>query len=427
VLQIREYQPKDRDKVRGLVSELRKYYPGIDEWLDKEIERIEEKKSRCLVVELDNEIGGVAISAITKFPKKNDVVKLKTFYLRKNFREFGIGPYLLERVIDEWKKEKARKIYVTFAEEELEELKPFFDKYGFLLDGISPLVYRDGVSEYIMSKVFIYEEISEENFVDFVCDYLLRLRGYKITQRDTSNIIAERFNCLKSPVKTYVRILTDQNIENNVSADIETEKEKLGCSFSLLVSFYSINLKKGKFDVIDGYDIENFFYPLRLKKNKYAGVIAPVKQVYADQLLYDGSQALLIPHKKSLRRDKVFYKYPRTYSEVRRGSTLIFYVSDPVKAIVGEGKIEEVIIDTPEKLYDKYEQKGVLSLDEIKTYADTKNKVLAFVLGKVTKYPKNIALDEIKRKINPNFDPQGASFLSQKDLDIIRQVGRYEL
>jgi predicted GNAT family acetyltransferase len=129
MLQIREYQPEDEERVKRLVLDLKKYYPGIEDWMNKEVQRIESKKSKCLVVVLENEIGGVAISAMTKFPKKNDVVKLKKFYLSENFREYGLGPYLLERVIDEWVKEKAKKIYVTFAEEEIEELKSFFDAF----------------------------------------------------------------------------------------------------------------------------------------------------------------------------------------------------------------------------------------------------------------------------------------------------------
>jgi len=427
MLRIREYQSKDREKVKSLVLDLKKYYPSIENWMDKEIQRIENKESKCLVVELENEIGGVAISAMIKFPKKNDVVKLKTFYLHEDFREYGIGPYLLERVIDEWIKEKANKIYVTFAEEELEELKPFFDKYGFLLDGISPLLYRNNVSEYIMSKVLVYDTITEEKFVDFVCEYLLRLRGYKIKQRDGTDVIVERVNGLKSPIKTFVRILTEVDPFEELIEEIESKSKEYGCSNSLLVSYYSVDIETEKIDVIDGYDIENFFYPLRLRRKKYAGIIAPVKPVYADQLLYDGTQALLLPHKKSLRRDKVFYKYPSAYREVRRGSTFVFYVSDPIKAIVGEGKIERVVIDTPESLYDKYERKGVLSLKEIKSYADANNKILAFVIGKVTKYSRSIPLDIIRSEIKSSFDPQGSCFISQEELDIIQKLGAYEL
>ena len=423
MLQIREYQPEDEERVKRLVLDLKKYYPGIEDWMNKEVQRIESKKSKCLVVELENEIGGVAISAMTKFPKKNDVVKLKTFYLSEDFREYGIGPYLLERVIDEWVKEKAKKIYVTFAEEEVDELKSFFDKYGFLFDGISPLVYRDNVSEYIMSKVLIYNKITEEKFVDFVYDYLLRLRGYNIKQRDGADVIVERVNGLKCSVNTFVRIFTEPDPPKERIEGIETKRKECGCSNSLLVSYYPVDIGTGKIDVIDGYDIENFFYPLRMMRKKYAGIIAPVKHVYAEQLLYDGTQALLSPHKKSLRRDKVFYKYPSAYREVRRGSTFVFYVSDPVKGIIGEGKIERVVIDTPENLYDKYEQKGVLSLKEVKTYADTKNnKVLAFVIGKVTRYPEKIPIDIIRSKIKPSFDPQGSCFISQKELDTIRKL-----
>ena len=65
----------------------------------------------------------------------------------------------------------------------------------------------------------------------------------------------------------------------------------------------------------------------------------------------------------------------------------------------------------------------MLTLKEVKTYADTNNKVLAFVIGKVTRYPKKVPIDIIRSKIKPSFDPQGSCFISQKELDTIRKLG----
>ncbi len=44
MLQIREYQPEDKERVKRLVLDLKKYYPGIEDWMNKEVQRIESKK-----------------------------------------------------------------------------------------------------------------------------------------------------------------------------------------------------------------------------------------------------------------------------------------------------------------------------------------------------------------------------------------------
>jgi len=104
---------------------------------------------------------------------------------------------------------------------------------------------------------------------------------------------------------------------------------------------------------------------------------------------------------------------------------MVFYETDPTKAIIGEGRIEQIIIDSPENLYERYERKGVLTLEGIKGHADKSNKVLALVLGKVDRYPKKIPLDAIHSKINPDFNPQGGSFIDQDTLEKIRDLGNY--
>ena len=206
---MRDYSIEDRKSVTELVKNLKRFYPDVENWIENEIDRIEKSESKCTVACIDHEIVAVAISALTKPPKKNNVVKLKTFFIRKDARKAGIGPFLMNRVIDFWVTKKAVKIFLTIPEEEFQELKPFFESYGFLFDGVSPLLYRDGVSEYVMSKVFVYKELTEDDFPSFVRDYILRLRGFKIVEDiREEEVIVERVNVLKTPMRIYVRICT---------------------------------------------------------------------------------------------------------------------------------------------------------------------------------------------------------------------------
>lgn len=417
---IRDYKPEDKDQVMKIIFELEKYYPNIREWLPTQIEKINRGELICKVAELEGKIGGATISG----RKNKHRAKLKTFYLTKDFRGSAIGPRLLETIVDYWVKERIRKIYVTFAEEEVDELLPFFQEYGFLFDGIAPFAYRPNVSEYIMSKMQVYGEITDREFFDFVWHYLFRLRGYRKIDGGKDFLVLQKIISLKEAYKIYVKIITDIAPPKNLLDEISRGANNLGCTSKMLVTYYPLPFphKNENIKVIDGYDIETLFYPLVLRRTRYAGVISSIEKRYADRILYDPSQMLLEADKRSLRIDKVFYKYPQAFKGIRRGSTFVFYQSSPTKAIVGEGKIKEVDIGTPERLYQKYGEKGVLKLSDIEKFADQKNKAMAILFGKTPRYEKQIPLREI-RKIKPTFNPQGATFISQKELDIIREQG----
>ena len=97
---IRAYSDEDRDSVIELVKNLKKCYPSINNWVKREIKRIEKNESKCWLAQLDHNIVGIALSSLIEYPEKNRVVKLKTFYLRNDSRHFGIGSFLLNYVID---------------------------------------------------------------------------------------------------------------------------------------------------------------------------------------------------------------------------------------------------------------------------------------------------------------------------------------
>lgn len=419
MLRIRDYAIGDKEKVISLVMGLKKFYPTIGTWLKKEITKIESGTDKCKVVSFGDQIGGVAISG----PKNEFSVKLKTFYLAEEFRRSGIGAHLLQEVIDYWSEKRIRKIYVTFAEEEVDELLPFFNEYGFLFDGISPFNQRASTSEYIMSKLFVYDEFTEERFKDFVYHHLFRLRGYRLVQEGTDFFVLQKLIAFKESYKIYVKIVTDVDPNPNLSETVIIDAEKLGCISKFIVTYYPLEAETSEdLKVIDGYDIETLFYPLVLRRIKYVGLISPVEPRYSSRILYNASQAQIIPDKKSFRIDNVFYKYPTTHKKVKRGSIFLFYESKPTSAIIGEGKIREKVIDTPENLFGRFKTKGVYELKDLKKINPGKNEVLAFLFGRTIRYENKIPLNKIQ-EIKPNFNPQGSSFITQEELDKLREIG----
>jgi len=177
MFQIKEYSDELYEEVTALLVNLKKLYPTIESWWEeKELEKIKTgwNGEQCLVAMLDGKVGGVAISGIEN--KSISTAKIKTFYLGPKIQRLGIGPFLLERVLDYWFDRGIKKIFVTFAEEEVSELLPYFQLFGFQLEGIVPFNYRENVSEYHMSKLQVYGEINPNNLKDFSKEYLFRLR-----------------------------------------------------------------------------------------------------------------------------------------------------------------------------------------------------------------------------------------------------------
>lgn len=427
MLQFRDFKEQDEGQLISLVLELEKFYPTIKEWLLKdkgELYKIKNKLDQCIVVDVNGEIAGCAISGLES--NSISTVKLKTFYIKEKYRGLSFGPYLLNRVLDYWTEKNYKKIFVTFAEEEVEELLAYFREYGFLLDGVFPFNYREGKSEYYMSKMNIYKCIDKNNFQSFVADYLFRLRGYSILKSTLNYFVVQKHIYTKEAYKTLVYLTFEDNVDKTLL--IKKLREVIrdnSCSTGIVVSYYPLGtLNEKLIKTIDTYDLETMFFPLNLKKDKNVGFISPIQKEYADRILYDGAQTQLFSDKISMRKEKVFYKYPNIPS-IKRGQTFLFYESTPTSAIIGEGKVKEYSIDKPEKVFERFNAKGVLSVDEIKSYADKKNgEVLVISIGKFVRYKKKVSLKKV-REIKRGFNPQGSSYLTEAELQEIRKEAKY--
>lgn len=423
MLQFRDFKEGDENQLIPLVLELKKYYPTIETWLSGQINKIKNKEVECLLIDVDGEIAGCAISGIET--QSISTVKLKTFYIKEKYRGYSFGPYLLNRLLDFWTEKGFTKIFVTFAEEEVDLLLDYFKEYGFLLDGVFPFNYRTDKSEYYMSKINIYKSLDKSQFQDFVINYLFCLRGYKIVDTHSGHFIVQKYIYIKEAYRTlvYVNINKNQTIHSVLSKVKELIRDN-NCSTGIIVSYYPLESANERFiKVIDNYDIETIFFPINLIKDEYAGFISTIQKQYADRILYDGQQTQLLLDKKSLRKEKVFYKFPNL-PNIKRGQTFLFYESEPTKAIIGEGKVKEFVIGKPEELYERFQAKGVLKLEDIKEFMNEDSDILAIPIGKFVRYKKKVYLDKI-REIKRGFNPQGSSMVTETELQEIRREAKY--
>ncbi|MBN4049008.1 GNAT family N-acetyltransferase [archaeon AH-315-M20] len=419
----REFKDEDTDKLISLVMEIEKFYPGINDWINKQIPKIKSKEMECILVDVDGNIAGCAISGVEK--KSISTIKLKTFYIAEKYRGYAIGPYLLNKVLDFWIEKGYKKIFVTFAEEEVGLLLDYFKEYGFLLDGIFPFNYRENKSEYYMSKINIFESIDKNKFKDIMTNYLFRLRGYNILSQESEYCIVQKYVYIKEAYRTLVYFNTEEKNESSkIIKDVKELMRDNNCSTCIAVSYYPLEVfNERNIKLIDNYDIEAIFFPLNLKKGESSGFISTISKPYGDRILYDGKQAQLTPDKRSLRKEKVFYKYPNL-PNIKRGHTFLFYESEPTKGIIGEGKVKEVIIDIPENLYTRFNVKGVLNLKDIEKFQSSSKQVLAISIGKFVKYKKVVSIEKI-REIKRGFNPEGSCLVNDLEIKEIRKQGQY--
>ena len=117
--------------------------------------------------------------------------------------------------------------------------------------------------------------------------------------------------------------------------------------------------------------------------SKIIGSIYPIPSKFVDRL-FDG-------------KTKVFVKYgAHNATKLTPKHKVIFYASQGLKQLVGEGIIEKVEFLSPDDVIVKYEKWLFLNASEFYAYVErspsrtSSKKMLTLVLKKLNKYPKPI-------------------------------------
>jgi predicted transcriptional regulator len=419
MFQVRPFKIEDSDTVTTVVLSLEKFYPTIKNWWfgsgDKkgQLDKIERGEVFCLVAEQDSVLAGVSVFGWEN-SQAGKTIKLKTFKINDEFQGQGIGAFLFDETMSKIFSLKPEKVFVTFAEEEVEELSPFFSKYGFQLEAAVLGQYRQGKVEYYMSKLQFYGEIGENEFIDFIKRSYLQNRGFVIKKEiDDKTLMVKNLSGLAG--------ITEATVQFNLSVNPTFN----GDANAICFSFYSPETKPINPTVIDGHDIEHLFYPLTLLRKSEAGFVAPVNPEYSMQLFPDSKQASLAPLRRSLRSDKIFFKSTQVRAGIKRGAVFVFYETNPAKSIVGEARVSGVEVGESQALYKKYKQKGVVSEEDIRNWGSPESgDIQAIYLDRWIKYPKSLNAAQIE-KIIPKFNPQGTRELTQDKIQQIRRAAGY--
>ncbi len=106
--------------------------------------RNEVKKDQFFVVKENNKVLGT-ISIVINV---SDVAEIRDFVVKKEHRGKGLGKKLLEYVIEYAKHNDVRKIFALI----FQPYRPFYEKYGFQLEGFLKDHFKDGEHLLILSK-----------------------------------------------------------------------------------------------------------------------------------------------------------------------------------------------------------------------------------------------------------------------------------
>lgn len=101
------------------------------------------------------------------------------------------------------------------------------------------------------------------------------------------------------------------------------------------------------------------------------------------------------------------YEYRKIKAKKSTIDKMIIYSTSPVMRVVAEVDIEEIIEDTPEKIWNLTKEHSGVSEDFYYKYYKNKNYAIAYKLGNIKKYENPKKLSEF----GINYTPQSFIYL----------------
>ena len=95
------------------------------------------------------------------------------------------------------------------------------------------------------------------------------------------------------------------------------------------------------------------------------------------------------------------YEFRRTLFKRKGIKTVIIYASYPIKRIVGEFQIKEIISDDIDKIWEMTKDSAGITKDFFKSYYADKKVATVIHIGKITKYEEDKFLSDFNLKQAP--------------------------
>ncbi|MDX3864576.1 MULTISPECIES: GNAT family N-acetyltransferase [Streptomyces] len=142
--------------------------------------------------------------------------------------------------------------------------------------------------------------------------------------------------------------------------------------------------------------VERAWWPAKVIDSELPSFLLPIKPRWSTELFNVPAMLLLRSHVLGISREHVYYR-----SSGRRGESvparLLWYVSDggahmDGQMVVGSSRLDEVLIDTPDTLFSKFEHLGVYGRAEVQEAADASGHAMALRFSDTEIFPKPVTL-----------------------------------
>lgn len=395
---------QDEASIREVLAPLAADYPDFNGWLTRSLAEAKAGKTRIRVGEAGGRVGAVAISK-AKDPR---VQKLAAFYVADWAREQGLGQHLLWSEVRTWAQSSIDKVYVTVSSRHA-DLIEFFQRFGFLVEGLSPRRYQDNTTELVLGRHLLRKVLaSDDQLAEFASE-----AAQHVFAPPTSATLTSTSWALAPP----------------------TERPRYawhgtGANSRLVESVGSAETREW-----DLLDLERTFYPARFAVPGRQALIVPIQQTWADAMIgYEPAQPSLLadvegPGKLLLRTDNAYYCFPTALQTARTGTPIIFMVTGGT-GLVGEAKILEASVEFPEDLYLRFRGIGVYALDQIRAHVQKKGpnrgRALALRFGLYEPYSRPVPRSELVAVLGRNLQVQTITPIRIEEFETLRRIGGLE-
>jgi GNAT superfamily N-acetyltransferase/predicted transcriptional regulator len=296
---------RETELIKVIDEELSFLYPGFPQWLAKTINNLD---TIFNVAYREGKAIGVAIWK----PRGNGIAKLSTLFVIEDYRRSGIGRNLILTCLEQWRVEKIRRAFVTTAKV---DLVPFFERYGFWVEGIGREIYeREGHEpEWFLTKLLFHA--SEESKLDEI---------------------------------DKAKVLFPSIIQSSYNLLGRKEVEQIQCREAV------VQLKAADETLINQCSLHswlNLTYPAESSFIPQTAYVIPIRPQFLIQIFQAGKT--------------VYYGRSVFTQNEMRGAVVLFYASKPMSGVVAVARIVARHIGTPTQLYNDLGMKGVLELQEI--------------------------------------------------------------
>jgi predicted transcriptional regulator len=386
---VRPYRSEDEAYVRRTLADLHK------DWL---VDRLRASQVAITIGELEGRQASLAISE----PREEGCVEVSLLHVEPAAAAADLGGHLLFHLIRSWIGNGFDTARVTVRQDP--RMLAILRELGFLVTGVQTRASSPTERELQMVKYLERQVLDEPSYPGF----------------------ADRLATLLTP-------LVDSVFGTGDSRPPASEPESLVSDFDARTG--EIALKARRSGASRRYlpaDLEICFYPLRVVLPSRRGLIIPIKPEWAGPMIsYEGRQEQLFQTREEallIRSDNVYYCYPRCVAEVKSRCPIIFYVSSPISACVGEAKIVQSAWDIPEVLHALFGGIGVYDVEHVRAHVRhggaEDGRALALRFSHYVPFPSPVRLPDLRKVLGqPAMNPQGLHPISMDAFEELRAKG----